>query len=183
MLTRTERHQGKPWLNISLRKPDSSSKDVCRCPLSLLPIPLTLGICEETLSTQNSQGFGSRGKKQMSMLRCSEFLKSILFLTLSISVLNKINEFEVWPFFPTSDLPTWLETELLTTKRMTNTNAVLVLSNCAASQLFKAQESGTLQACVRYRAISIWQTTLPLTANKVPWYTALLSACLTPPSL
>lgn len=134
MLTRTERHQGS-LMNISLRKPDSSSKDVCRHHYLSFQFPFTLGICEETLSTQNSQGFGSRGKKEMSMLRCSEFLKKhpvsdpVYFCSPT-----KSNEFEVWPFFFFHLWSSYLIGNwTFVNKTDDRLNAVLVLSNCAAS--------------------------------------------------
>lgn len=57
------------------------------------------------MSTQNSQGFGSGGKKK-SMIRCSEFLKKH-----SVSTSSRFEE--PFPFlYLLSALPTWLETEL-----------------------------------------------------------------------
>ena len=65
MLKRTERHQSSLMnirVNISLRKPGSSSKNVCRGHCLSFQFPFISGICEETLSTQSSQGLGVGGK-------------------------------------------------------------------------------------------------------------------------
>lgn len=136
MLKRTERHQSSLMtirVNISLRKPGSSSKNVCRGHCLSFQFPFILGICEETLSTQNSQWLGVGGERKCHCLGAQSFSKSILFLTQSISVLqqNPMNLksvlfFHLWSSYLTGH---WT----FVNKTDDHLNAVLVLSSWAAS--------------------------------------------------
>ena len=143
MLKRTERHQSSLMnirVNISLRKPGSSSKNVCRGHCLSFQFPFILGICGEALSAQSSQGLGVGGK-EMSLLRCSEFLKKRpLSDPVYFCSATKPNEFEVCPF--SSPLIFLLGHWTFVNNTDDHLNAVLALSNWAASTTIQSSRKG-----------------------------------------